>query len=211
MFTDRLDAGMQLSLKLQEYKNTNAIVLAIPRGGVPVGFVVAKELGLPMEIILSKKIGHPNNPEFAIGSVSIHGIYINDDVLDVSKDYIHKEAERLQKGLKEKFRLFMGDQKPSDLRGKIVIIIDDGMATGSTILATIETIKNSFPSKIVVAVPVAPKDSISKLQRKADEVISLLLPNIFYGVGQFYYDFSQVSDEEVLDYLNNIKKQEILK
>lgn len=209
MFTDRLDAGMQLSLKLAEYKNKDGIVLAIPRGGVPVGFVVARELGLPMEILLSKKIGHPNNPEFAIGSVSMQGIVINDEALDVSKDYINKETERIQKGLKEKFKLFMGDQKPTDLTGKIVIIIDDGVATGNTILATIKTIKNSSPAKIIVAVPVAPKDSILKLKKSADEVISILTPNIFYGVGQFYYDFSQVSDEEALEYLNSLKKQAV--
>ena len=210
IFKDRIDAAMQLAKKLEDYKNKDAIILAIPRGGVPVGYIMAQELGLPMEIVLSKKIGHPRNPEYAIGSVSLQGAIINENVLDVSLDYYRKEADRILEGLKEKFKLFMGNRKPTELKDKIVIIVDDGVATGSTILATVEAIKKSKPKKIVLAVPVAPPTTALKLDKEVDELVCLLTPLGFQGVGQFYQYFSQVSDEEVIQLLQHVKKNEIV-
>jgi len=208
MFKDRTDAAIQLAKKLEMYKNKNAIVLAIPRGGVPVGYTIAQELKLPMEIVLSKKIGHPRNPEFAIGSVSMHGSIINDTAWDVPHEYIHNETERILKGLEEKFKLFMGNQKPADLKNKIVIIVDDGIATGSTVMATVEAIKKSDPQKIIIAVPVAPPSTATKLAKMVDEFVCLTTPILFQGVGQFYRNFSQVSDEEVIQLLHDIKKNQ---
>jgi putative phosphoribosyl transferase len=206
MFKDRMEAAMQLVEKLGKYKNKNGIVLAVPRGGVPIGYVIAKELGLPLEVILSKKIGHPANPEFAIGSVSMHGTVINEGVKDVSMDYIHKEADRIHETLKEKFKLFMGDRKSTDLKDKTVIIVDDGIATGSTILATVDSVKKSNPKEIIVAVPVSPTTAAHKLSKLVDEFICLMIPEDFFGVGQFYEDFSQVSDEEVVTLLQEANK-----
>lgn len=206
MFKDRNEAALLLAAKLEKYKNRDGVVLAVPRGGVPIGSVIAKKLNLPLEIVLSKKIGHPGNPEYAIGSVSLHGTIINEEVSDVSIDYIHKESKRILEGLKEKFQLYMGNRKPMDLNGKIVIIVDDGIATGSTILATVEAVKKNNPTEIVIAVPVSPPASVNKISKNVDEFICLLEPEVFSGVGQFYVDFSQVSDEEVIRLLNESNK-----
>jgi predicted phosphoribosyltransferase len=206
MFKDRYDAAKQLVVRLEKYKNKNGIILAVPRGGVPLGYEVAKTLDLPLEIILSKKIGHPSNPEFAIGSVTLNGPIIDESAKEVSKEYIKTESERILKTLKEKFKLFMGNRKPTELKDKTVIIVDDGIATGNTILATIEAIKKSKPKEIVIAVPVAPPSTIRRLSGFADEVICLLTPENFMGVGQFYENFSQVSDEEVIQLLNEANK-----
>ena len=206
MFKDRYDAALQLAKKLEKYRNNGGIVLAIPRGGVPIGYVVAKELKLPLEIILSKKIGHPLNPEFAIGSVSLQGAMINDNVMDVSLDYIQRESEQIHKKLKEKFSLYMGNRKSTDLKNKTVIIVDDGIATGSTILATVDSIKKSKPKAIIIAVPVSSLFAESKLSKVVDEFICLITPENFMGVGQFYDNFSQVSDEEVIQLLSDANK-----
>lgn len=212
MFKDRYDAAMELALKLEKYKGRDGIVLAIPRGGVPIGYVVAKDLGFPLEIILSKKIGHPNNPEFAIGSVSLDGVVINDNVTDVSEDYIHREADRILQDLKTKFKYYMGDQEPTDLKNKTVIIIDDGIATGSTVIATVNSIRKMKPKEIIIAAPVASPSSINKLKSITDEIVCLSIPQNFMGVGQFYYDFSQVEDEEVIHLLKEANtKSNVLK
>lgn len=198
MFKDRYDAAMELALKLEKYKGTDGIVLAIPRGGVPIGYVIAKDLGFPLEIVLSKKIGHPSNPEYAIGSVSLDGMVINDSVSDVSEEYIYKTAGKILQDLKTKFKYYMGDREPTNLKDKTVIIVDDGIATGSTIIATVHSVRKLNPKKIVVAAPVASPPSISKIESIADEIVVLLTPQNFMGVGQFYYNFSQVEDEEVI-------------
>ena len=208
MFRNRIDAATQLAAKLIRYKNTDGIVLAIPRGGVTIGKEIAKELNFPLEIILSKKIGHPRNPEYAIGSVSELGMIVNENITDVPMDYLEEEAARIQIQLKEKYKLFMGANKPTDLKNKIVILVDDGIATGNTILATISMIKKKFPKKLIVAVPVAPPDTARRVSKEADEFICLLTPPDFYAVGQFYEDFLQVSDEEVINMLGTKQESE---
>ncbi|MDP3555980.1 MAG: phosphoribosyltransferase family protein [Bacteroidota bacterium] len=206
MFKDREEAATILSEKLIKFKNTDALILAIPRGGVPIGYGIAKELGLPLDIILSKKIGHPNNPEFAIGSVSLNGALITADVLDVSVEYINKEADRIFNILKEKYKLFMGNRKPIDLNNKTVILVDDGIATGNTILVTIDAIKKNKPKEIILAIPVAPPSTIDRLSKLVNEFICLLTPEDFHSVGQFYKDFSQVSDAEVIQLVEDASK-----
>jgi predicted phosphoribosyltransferase len=203
MFNDRNEAAVQLSKKLEKYRNTDGIVLAIPRGGVPIGYIIAKELGMPLEVVLSKKIGYPNNPEYAIGSVSMHGSYINEGVMDVPMSYIQKEADRIMLVLKDKFKLYMGDRKPSNLKGKTVIIVDDGIATGSTMYVTVNAIKKNNPKAIIIAVPVAPPRTAAKMAKIADEFVCLLIPVDFMSVGQFYYNFSQVTDTEVIQLLQD--------
>ncbi len=208
MFLDRYDAAKQLGRKLEKFKNKNAIIIAIPRGGVPLGYYLAKSLNLPLEIFLSKKIGHPNNAEFAIGSVTLNGAIINYSSNDVSQDYIKKEIDRILKSLKEKFTLFMGNRKPTDLKNKTVIIVDDGIATGNTIQATVEEIKKNKPKEIIIAVPVAPHSATKKMSSIVNEFICLHSPEEFMGVGQFYQRFPQISDQEVIELLNNANKQQ---
>jgi putative phosphoribosyl transferase len=203
MFKNRKEAAEQLAKKLLKYKNSDGIVLAVPRGGVPIGYVIAKELSFPLEIALSKKIGHPHNPEFAIGSVSLDGATVDGNLMDVSMAYIHDEADKILTALKEKYKLYRGDKEPAELYNKIVIVTDDGVATGNTILGIVESIRRQKAQKIIIAVPVAPPSVVNKLSEAVDEVISLQTPFPFMGVGQFYSDFSQVSDEEVIRLLKS--------
>lgn len=193
-----------LAGKLKKYKGQPGIVLAVPRGGVPVAYEVAKALELPLEIILTKKIGHPMNKEYAIGAASLTEYFVipHEEVTD---EYIFHEVEKIQGKLKEMYEKFMGDKPPEPLEGKTVIVIDDGIATGNTLLGTVHVLKSSNPGKIVIAVPVASLQAVEKLSREVNEVVTILTPEEFYGVGSFYDDFSQVSDEEVLFYLDKWK------
>jgi len=204
-FKNRIDAGLQLSAKLRGFQNDPAIVLAVPRGGVPVAFAVARELGFPLELILTKKIGHPMNKEYAIGAASINDYFIVPHA-DVSDEYLHTEVEQVQTKLKEMYVKFMGNEKPEDLKGKTVIVIDDGIATGNTLLATVKVLRKSKPAKIIIAAPVATANSVQKLSHHADQVIAVIIPGEFYGVGAFYEDFEQVNDEEVKYYLEKLRE-----
>jgi putative phosphoribosyl transferase len=203
MFKNRLDAGYQLAEKLKKYRNDPAIVLAIPRGGVPVAYIIAKELGFPIEIVLTKKIGHPLNKEYAIGAASLQDYFVipHEGVSDI---YIQKELTRIRNRLKEMYTRFMGNDDPQPLEGKTILVIDDGIATGNTLLGTINILKKSKPGKIVIAVPVAPKSAIQMLSKEVAEVVTVISPSEFTGVGAFYEDFKQVTDEEVLFYLDKL-------
>jgi putative phosphoribosyl transferase len=204
MYADRIEAGLVLADKLKKYAGQPGVVLAVPRGGVPLGYIIARELKLPLEILLSKKIGHPNNPEYAIGAVSLtDSIIIPHE--GVSNEYIDSETKRIREKLRENYKKFMGDNEPLDLKDKIIIIVDDGIATGNTLLSTVKMLRKQKPAKIVIAVPVAPHSSVDKLSKLVEEMVIPLIPKEFYGVGGFYENFEQVSDEEVLSYLNMSK------
>ena len=205
MFANRYDAGLQLANLLRHYKNRDGVVLAVPRGGVEVGYVVAKELGLPLEVVLSKKIGHPAHPEFAIGAVSLEGRVVNERP-DVSEEYIEQETERLRRLLRARYKMYYGVRKPVSLEDKIVIVVDDGIATGNTLLSTVELVRHHRPRRVVVAIPVAPPDSLRKLRDAdgVDEVVCALSPRDFYAVGQYYENFDQVEDEEVKRLLEEV-------
>lgn len=205
MFRNRIEAGLMLASGLRKYKNDPGIVLAVPRGGVPVAYAVARELGFPIEVILTKKIGHPMNKEFAIGAASLNDYFIIPHE-DISEEYIEHELTAIRKGLKEMYKKFMGDSKPQTLEQKTVIVIDDGIATGNTLLGTVRVLQKSKPGKIVIAVPVASESGVQKLSKEVDEVVSLIIPKEFYGVGAFYEDFTQVSDEEVMFYLDKLRE-----
>jgi putative phosphoribosyl transferase len=194
---DRKEAGLLLSEKLEKYQDSDTLILAVPRGGVPIGYEIAKNLNLPLDIILSKKIGHPLNKEFAIGAVSLDSTII-DPYPDISSAYIDAEIKHLRELLLEKYALYMGNRKPIDIKGKNVIIVDDGIATGNTLLASINMLRKNNPKKIIVAVPVVPADVVATFQQKADEFVFLMAPMDFGGVGRFYQDFEQVNDEEVI-------------
>jgi len=200
---DRIEAGMLLSDKLMKYQNSDSVVLAVPRGGVPLGYVIAKRLNLPLDIVLSKKIPHPLNKEFAIGAVSLESMIV-DEHLDIPKNYINEEIFRLRKSLQEKYKLYMGGREPLDITGKNVIIVDDGIATGNTLLASIAMLRKRKPEKIIVAIPVLPKDVVLKIKNKVDELVYIMAPEYFRGVGGFYEHFDQVQDEEVIQQLSEM-------
>jgi putative phosphoribosyl transferase len=205
MFQDRIEAGLLLAAKLKKYKNREGIVLAVPRGGVPVAYAVAKELNFPIEVILTKKIGHPVNKEYAIGAASLTDYFIIPHE-NVSDEYIEQELKRVRSRLKEMYVRFMGDKEPENLAGKTVIVIDDGIATGNTLLGTIHVLRKGKPGKIIIGVPVASKSAVEKLSKEVDEVVAVLIPEEFYGVGAFYKDFEQVSDDEVMFYLDKLRE-----
>jgi predicted phosphoribosyltransferase len=200
MFADRYDAGHQLATVLAEYRGRkDVLLLAIPRGALQIGQVLHDELHAPLDIIVTKKIGHPMSEEYAIGAVGPGGEYfVSEGAVDVSPEYIESERKRLGSVVEEKYLRYRGKRPRPDIGGKTVIIVDDGIATGSTVIAAIHVIRKQKPAKIVVAVPVAPADGLAKVKAEADEVICLLVPEDFYAIGQFYDDFPQVEDEEAM-------------
>ena len=167
---------------------------------MPLGYEIAKSLQLPLDIVLSKKIGHPFNKEFAIGAVSMDSTIL-DDHPDVPKEYVEKEIVRLRSLLREKHKLYRGDRDPIVLKDKNVILVDDGIATGNTLLASIEILRKQHPAKIIVAVPVLPYDTLPIFEKQTDEFVYLIASKHFRGVGRFYEDFQQVKDDEVIQML----------
>jgi putative phosphoribosyl transferase len=200
IFSDRYDAAFRLIPLLEKYKQERGVVLAVPRGGVPIGYLIAKNFNLPLELLMTKKIGHPMSEEVAIGSVSLEG-HIIDELHNIPQDYIDNKIKQIRNSLQQRYKSFMGERKPIDLRNKIVIITDDGIATGNTILSAIKVMRQKNPKKIIVAVPVAPRSTAEKIKRSVDDFICLHIADDFYGVGQYYLNFSQVSDEEVIQLL----------
>jgi putative phosphoribosyl transferase len=200
MFENRSQAGKLLVENLRKYQKGEGIVLAIPRGGVPVAFEVAKELNWPLELLLIKKLGHPANKEYAIGAVGL-----NDRIVvpheEVSLPYIESETIRVRDRLMEMQRKFMGNRPPESIKDKIVIIVDDGIATGNTMMAAVQMLRKQEPSTIIVAAPVASWSAVEKLNAVVDKLVLLDVPEEFYGVGRFYNDFTQLTDQEVISYL----------
>lgn len=201
MYYDRIDAGLILANELMTYKGDPGVVLAVPRGGVPIAYYVAVQLGFSLDLLLTKKIGHPRNSEYAIGAVSLSERYIVQHE-GISQQYIDEETIRIREKLREMYFRFMGDKSPEPVNGKTVIVIDDGIATGNTLMSTIRMIKKGNPAKLIIAVPVASLHAIEKLRPIVDELVCPLIPESFYGVGTFYKTFDQVSDEEVMMYIN---------
>jgi putative phosphoribosyl transferase len=178
-----------------------AIVLAIPRGGVVVGFEVAHALNISLDLIIPRKIRAPDNPELAIGALTEDGTVILDDelvkYLQVSEEYVREESERQRLEIERRLKLYRGDAPYPSLKNREVVIVDDGIATGSTMKAAVASVRMRGAKTILVAVPVGPFSSIEELKREADNVICLYTPEPFYAIGQFYEDFTQTSDEEV--------------
>ena len=208
MFIDRRDAAIQLSYALAKYKDCNGIVMAIPRGGVPLGYIIANTLHLPLELILAKKIGHPLNREYAIGSVTLTGITADPRVSDVDPAYIIEEGTRIQEEIKRRYTLFTGKTYSPNVKGKIIILVDDGIATGSTLMAAVIELRKKVPAKIVIAVPVAPPEAAERFKKIADDYICLLEPDHFEGIGQFYKDFGEVTDDDVMSILKKSKGEQ---
>lgn len=201
MFENRFDAAHQLVPELKKYANNpDALVVAIPRGGLQLGSVLAKELHLPLDVIFTKKIGYPGQPEYAIGAVSLDHLFVRQDYLDDPQlsDYIKQQTPLIRKLLHERAAQYRGNKPPLDLKDKIVIVVDDGVATGNTLLATLALIKEAKAQKIVVALPVSPVETLERIREHADEVVCLQVPAFFLGVGQFYRNFEQVEDAEAI-------------
>jgi putative phosphoribosyl transferase len=202
LFQDRRDAGRALARELASLKGTpNLLVLGIPRGGVVVGHEIARALDAPLDVYITRKIGAPHNPELAIGAVASDGTLLIDHQLarrlGVSQQYIDQEAERQKEEISRRLSEYRGDRPPPEIKGKVIILADDGVATGATTLATIRAIKTQEPAELILAVPVGPRDSIEKLRQEVDRLVCLHAPEIFWAVGAFYNVFDQTSDAEV--------------
>jgi putative phosphoribosyl transferase len=212
IFQNRIDAGEKLAKRLswlkqdqlkEERSQQSIIILAIPRGGVIIGDVIASELDAKLDIVVSRKIGAPNNPELAIGAVMPDGSYfINQEIiniLNIPEEYIQIQAHEQVKEIDRRLMSYRGSKEyDNEFEDKIVVLVDDGIATGATMLASAQWIKNKqHCKKLVIAVPVAPREILDDLNQVADEVIVLYSPLSFEAVGQFYQDFSQVSDNEI--------------
>ncbi|MFB6172677.1 MAG: phosphoribosyltransferase [Haloarculaceae archaeon] len=200
MFSDRTDAGRQLAAAVAERGVGADLVLAIPRGGLPVARPVADALGVPLDVVVSKKLGAPGNPELAIGAAGSDGsVWRNDDLIDrlgVDEDYVSREAETAAETAREKAATYRGDRGPPDLDGKRVLVVDDGMATGATVIAAVRLVRAAGAAHVTVAVPVGAPETVDRVETEADAVVVLSEPAAFGAVGEHYGSFEQVSDEE---------------
>lgn len=200
IFPSREQAGVLLGRRLAAFKDTHPVVLALPRGGLPIGREVADALGAPLDVVVARKIGAPGNAEFAIGAVTARGHRVlNEHALRhvfLPPGYLDRETEAQRRVAEAREARYRGLQPAQDLRGKTVILVDDGIATGMTMQAAIADVRAQDPARVVVAAPVMPPDTHARMERLADRVVPLLVPPDFYAVGQFYEDFRQVSDAE---------------
>ena len=201
LFHDRHDAGRRLAEKLEAYAGTAAMVLALPRGGVPVAAEVADRLGLPLDVFVVRKLGVPGYPELAMGALASGGVRVlNADVvqaLGITPDLIETVARREAAELARREHVYRGDQPPLDVDGRTVILVDDGLATGATMRAGIAALRARGAARVVVAVPVGAPETCAALAADADEVICATAPQPFFAVGHWYEDFEQTSDDEV--------------
>lgn len=205
-FADRTDAGEQLAEALRDRGIEADIVLAIPRGGLPLGRAVADALDVPLDIAVAKKIGAPGNPEYAMGAVASDGsVWRNEEAFrgfgGGDEEYFEQKRAEEAEAARQKAERYRGDQPEPALAGKTVVLVDDGVATGSTAFACLEQIRNADAVKVILAIPVGPPSTVKELNDVADEVVCLKTPRSFMGVGQFYDRFDQVSDEEAMTYL----------
>ncbi len=200
MFRDRRDAGIRLAERLEKYRGKRAVVLALPRGGVAVGFEVARALHLPLDIIAVRKIGHPHDPEFAIGAIDERGeTLMSTAATFVDTAWFRKESKREEKEAKRRAALYRDGRAPISLKGRTAIIVDDGVATGLTMRLAIRAAWKQDPASVVVAVPVASDDAVQAFSNEVDEIIVLEPPKTFLGaVGAHYTHFGQMSDGEVV-------------
>jgi len=212
IYRDRVDAGKQLAKRLTDFADRDdVLVLALPRGGVPVAYEVAKALHVPMDIFLVRKLGVPGHEELAMGAISTGGVRVlNDDIvsyLRIPRDVIDAVAAGELKELERREREYRGDRPEPDVRGKTVIQIDDGLATGSTMRAAAAALRQQNPTRIIVAVPVSAPQTCDEYRMGVDEIICARTPEPFFGVGMWYEDFSQTTDDEVRDLLGKARNE----
>ena len=198
-FRDRQEAARQLAGKLFRYKGSHPLILAVPRGGVVMGEVLAAELDGDLDVVLVRKLGAPGNPEYAIGALAESGeVSLRGDVgVPIPCSYVEAEIERQSKVLDQRRRLYRGERPAADPKGRTVIVVDDGVATGATLKAALRLVREQQPKRLIAAVAVVPAPTLQRLELIADEVVCLGGPSHFYAVGQFFREFPQVDDEEV--------------
>ena len=201
-FRDRHDAGRRLAAELLPYRDEDPVVVGLPRGGVPVAEEVAAALGAPLEVLAVRKLGAPHNPEYGIGAIAEGGTRVFDSealaVLGINGGVLDSIVSREAEELRRRVAAYRGERPLVDLRGRTAIVVDDGVATGVTDTAALRALRRLGPRRLVLAVPVCAPDSAGRLREEADEVVCLSEPPLLYGVGQWYRDFSQVSDGEVI-------------
>ena len=205
-FRDRREAGRLLAAKLTAYaKRPDVIVLALPRGGVPVAYEVAQALEAPLDVFLVRKLGMPGHEEYALGAIATGGVrVINQDLVQALRlppATIEAIAAREQQELERRERVYRGDHPPPDVRGRTVILVDDGLATGATMHAAVKALRQQGAGRVVVAVPIAPPDTCDQLREVVDDIVCAVTPEPFHAVGLWYEDFSQTTDDEVRDLL----------
>lgn len=209
MFLNREDAARRLAERLKPREWFDPLVLAIPRGGVVTGAVLARELGAELDVVLARKLRAPDQPELAVGALSEEGqVYLNPhtrDYLRGMEDYLDRERAFQTAEIDRRKKLFRTVRPQAPVTGRSVIVTDDGIATGSTMIAALQTVRTRQPCELIVAVPVASPDRISEVRHWCDEVVCLLLPDDFWAIGQFYRDFTQVEDEEVIRLLRSFQ------
>lgn len=211
IFHDRHDAGQRLAQKLLHYKGArDTIVIALPRGGVVVGYDVSCTLRLPLDVLITRKLGTPSNPELAMGALAETGyVHMNPDVIreyEVSKAQLDEELLYQKSEVQRRIQRYRGGRALPPLKGQTVILVDDGIATGATFFATLGALVKSETARVVAAVPVAPPRIVIELKTLVDEVVVLHTPEWFFGIGQFYEQFPQVEDEEVMTCLDNVRE-----
>ena len=206
MFADRSEAGRQLGANLREFlggecSGGEIVTLALPRGGVPVAYQVAKALGAPLDVFVVRKLGVPRQPELAMGAIASGGVsVINDEVvraLHITPEQLAETAERETRELERREQAYRGNRSPIDVRGRCILLVDDGVATGYTMRAAVAALRQREPKKIIITVPVAAKDTCEELKHHADAIVCLVTPFDFAAVGQWYRHFDQTSDDEV--------------
>lgn len=204
MFTDRQEAGRHLAQALSHFQGQDVVVLGIPRGGVEVAAIVAETLGAPLDVVIPRKVGAPGNPELGLGAVA-EGVQVLDEslirVLGVSERYLREEIAAQEREIRRRSTLYRQNRPPVPLQGRVVVVVDDGIATGGTAAAAARWARAQGAAKVVLAAPVAPREALRRLASEADEVVVLETPEPFYAVGQWYEDFPQVPDERVIELL----------
>jgi len=204
-FSDRRDAGGYLAEELARHKHRDhALVLALPRGGVPVGFAIAERLRLPLDVIVARKLGVPWQPELAMGAIAGSARFLDEEMirnLGITGDEVDLVAKREQAVMESREALFRGGRPPLDLHNRAVILVDDGLATGSTMRAAVRCVRSQIPAAITIAVPVGSREACAQLRTECDDFVCLSTPDPFYAVGMWFRDFAQVGDAEVHDLL----------